>query len=115
MRRPCRSDWRTLRVDGLRRRRSLVRAPFFVRKRSVNPTAGSHSRSLIQVKIHSPNERCLKQQSRRRVGANGFALSPIRVPCHPRGHTASLGVGIDKHGAVLLDPDKQVYAQHSRA
>ena len=27
MRRPCPSDWRTLRVDEFRRRRSLVRSP----------------------------------------------------------------------------------------
>jgi len=51
--------------------------------RLIIPTTGSQSASLIEVKMHRSDERLkfreLKQRSRRRYAANGFALSPIRA------------------------------------
>ena len=51
--------------------------------RLIIPTTGSQSASLIEVKMHRSDERLkfreLKQQSRRRYAANGFALSPMDV------------------------------------
>jgi hypothetical protein len=54
-----------------------------------NPTAGSHSCSLIQVKIHSPDDGCSNSKA---VGAptpDGFAFVPRYVP---RSWTASVGL-----------------------
>jgi len=58
-----------------------------------NPTAGSHSRALIQVKMHRPDDGSSKQQSRwRGLVPGGFAFVPPKsVPCHPRRHTVTAG------------------------
>ena len=54
-------------------------APFCEKGAVHNPSERSHSRSLIEIKMHRPGDGCSKQQSRRRYAANGFALSPIRT------------------------------------
>jgi hypothetical protein len=52
----------------------------FAKDAARNPTAGSHSCSLIQVKIHSPDDGCSNSKAVGKMGnPTALPLSPIRT------------------------------------
>jgi len=66
-------------------------APCLRTTRAHNPIVGSHSRALIQVKIHSPDERALLKTAKRRPKWENRRLCLV-APDVPISWTASCGL-----------------------
>jgi hypothetical protein len=62
----------------------------FANDAAYNPTAGSHSCSLIQVKIHSLMSACSNSKAAGNTQPTALPSSRKTVPC-PHPHTASVG------------------------